>query len=267
MVQYKTIFELKGMDCPSEEQLVRMALGNFEKVQAIQVNLAKKQVEVIHQEDSQQLLGALNGLKLQTQLLEDNTIDVAEQTDTSQMLEKFILGQVLIINIAFFILEELAGYYLNSLGLAADGLDMLADSFVYGLALFAVGKSHLFKKKVSALAGYLQLILACLGFLQVIYRYLHQDYLPNPLGMFVIALMALLANLISYYMVVKMDQKEVHIKASKLFTSNDIMINIGVMLTSLMVYFFQSPLPDLLIGSLIFILVFKGALKIIALSK
>ncbi|MGT2807960.1 hypothetical protein DIX60_03655 [Streptococcus iniae] len=267
MTQRKTIFELKGMDCPSEEQLVRIVLGNFEKVQTIKVNLAKKQVAVTHQEDSQKLLEALDDLKLQTQLVEDFTVEEAEATDTKQMLQKFILGQVLIINIAFFILEELAGYYLHSLGLAADGLDMLADSFVYGLALFAVGKSLLFKKKVSALAGYFQLILALLGFLQVIYRCLNHDYLPNPLGMFVIALMALLANLISYYMVLKVDQTEVHIKASKLFTSNDIVINIGVMLSSLLVYFFQSPIPDLIIGSLIFALVLKGALKIIALSK
>ncbi|XCY65731.1 heavy metal-associated domain-containing protein [Streptococcus iniae] len=107
MTQRKTIFELKGMDCPSEEQLVRIVLGNFEKVQTIKVNLAKNQVAVTHQEDSQKLLEALDDLKLQTQLVEDFTVEEAEATDTKQMLQKFILGQVLIINIAFFILEEL----------------------------------------------------------------------------------------------------------------------------------------------------------------
>ncbi|MGL6299553.1 cation transporter [Streptococcus iniae] len=55
MTQRKTIFELKGIDCPSEEQLVRIVLGNFEKVQTIKVNLAKNQVAVTHQEDSQKL--------------------------------------------------------------------------------------------------------------------------------------------------------------------------------------------------------------------
>ncbi|ELY5747427.1 heavy-metal-associated domain-containing protein, partial [Streptococcus iniae] len=102
MTQRKTIFELKGMDCPSEEQLVRIVLGNFEKVQTIKVNLAKNQVAVTHQEDSQKLLEALDDLKLQTQLVEDFTVEEAEATDTKQMLQKFILGQVLIINIAFF---------------------------------------------------------------------------------------------------------------------------------------------------------------------
>jgi len=40
----------------------------------------------------------------------------------------------------------------------ADGLDMLADSIVYSLALFAVGGTITRKKKVAKAAGYFQLI-------------------------------------------------------------------------------------------------------------
>ena len=52
-----------------------------------------------------------------------------------------LLWSVLGINFFFFLLEIFYGFWSNSMGLVADSLDMLADSFVYLLALFAVGKA------------------------------------------------------------------------------------------------------------------------------
>lgn len=43
---------------------------------------------------------------------------------------KWVLG----INAAFFIIEMTAGWIVNSMGLIADSLDMLADASVYGLS-------------------------------------------------------------------------------------------------------------------------------------
>ncbi len=50
------------------------------------------------------------------------------------------------------------------MGLVADSLDMLADSFVYGLSLWAVGSTVLRKKKVARRSGYFQLSLALLDY-------------------------------------------------------------------------------------------------------
>ncbi len=40
------------------------------------------------------------------------------------------------------------GLISKSMGLVADSLDMLADSFVYGLSLWAVGSTVLRKRKL-----------------------------------------------------------------------------------------------------------------------
>ena len=56
------------------------------------------------------------------------------------------------------------GLLSKSMGLIADSLDMLADSFVYGISLFAVGKTSLKKKQIAKLAGYFQITLALIGF-------------------------------------------------------------------------------------------------------
>ena len=65
------------------------------------------------------------------------------------------------------------------MGLVADSVDMLADSFVYGISLFAVGGTLIKKKRVAKLAGYFQITLAIIGFVEVIRRYFGEEELPD----------------------------------------------------------------------------------------
>ncbi|KHD45117.1 cation transporter [Streptococcus hongkongensis] len=267
MTYLKTIFQINKMDCPSDEQFVRMALSDFSAITDISVNLEKRLVEVTHQEKPEHLLQAINKLHLDAQIINSQKIEEPLNLEAKQVIQRFILWQVLIINLTFFLIEELAGYFFNSLALSADGLDMLADSLVYSLALMAVAKSVSRKKQVSAIAGYLQLMLALMGFGQVIYRVINHQYLPNGMGMMTIAIMALVANILSLYLISKADHQEVHMKATQLFTSNDILINVGVIVSSVLIGIFHSPIPDLIIGTLIYSIVIKSAYSIIQLSK
>jgi hypothetical protein len=54
------------------------------------------------------------------------------------------------------------------MGLVADSLDMLADSFVYGISLFAASGAVLKKKRIAKLAGYSQITLAIIGFMEIL---------------------------------------------------------------------------------------------------
>ena len=56
-------------------------------------------------------------------------------------------------------------------------------------------------------------------------------------------------------------------KASMIFTANDVIINIGVIIAGVLVYFMQSKYPDLIIGSIVFLIVVRGAIRILKLSK
>ena len=56
-------------------------------------------------------------------------------------------------------------------------------------------------------------------------------------------------------------------KASLIFTSNDIIINIGVIVAGIMVNWLNSNKPDLIIGTIVFLLVSQGALRILKLGK
>ncbi len=56
-------------------------------------------------------------------------------------------------------------------------------------------------------------------------------------------------------------------QASMIFTSNDVIANIGVIIAGGLVYFTNSKFPDLIIGAIVFILVGQGAMRILKLSK
>jgi Co/Zn/Cd efflux system component len=56
-------------------------------------------------------------------------------------------------------------------------------------------------------------------------------------------------------------------KASMIFTSNDVVINLGVIVAGLMVNLLNSNKPDLIVGAIVFVIVIRGALRILNLSK
>ena len=62
-------------------------------------------------------------------------------------------------------------------------------------------------------------------------------------------------------------REEVHMKASLIFTSNDAIINLGVILAGFLVNWLNSSTPDLVVGSIVLALVVQGALRILKLSE
>ena len=160
------------------------------------------------------------------------------------------------------------GLISKSMGLVADSLDMLADSFVYGISLFAVGGTLTKKKRIAKIAGYFQITLAIIGFSEVLRRFFGAEELPDLWTMIIVSILALIANGICLYILQKSKSKEeAHMKASMIFTSNDIIINLGVISAGLLVNWLDSNKPDLIVGTIVFGLVVQGAFRILKLSK
>ncbi len=55
---------------------------------------------------------------------------------------------------------------------------------------------------------------------------------------------------------------EIHMRASWVFSKNDVIANIGVIVSGALVALLASPLPDLIIGFVISIIVMKGGISI-----
>lgn len=262
----KSVFEISKMDCPSEENLIRMKLVGISGIKNLDFDIPNRRLQVFHQGEVQEIEKSILDLNLGGKRLQTQETDQTDFSENTQ--QKKLLWSVLIINFLFFIIEMTTGFFSKSMGLVADSLDMLADSFVYGISLFAVGGSVLRKKKIARLAGIFQLILAIIGFGEVLRRFFSEEKMPDFTMMIVVSIFALIANGICLYLLQQSKSKqEAHMKASMIFTSNDVIINLGVILAALLVHWLNSNKPDLVIGSIVFILVVQGAIRILKLGR
>ncbi len=263
----KTTYKISKMDCLSEENILRMKLQGLQNIIALKFEIPERKLFVMHEGDAAPITAAIDSLHFNSSLLKTQKIDDEERllfSDTTGP-ERKLLWQVLVINLFFFVLEFITGFISGSMGLIADSLDMFADAVVYGLALFVVGKALFQKRKIAKIAGYLQLLLAVFGFVEVIRRYLGYSEIPNFKTMIAVSLFALIGNAVTLYLSQKSKSKEAHIQASMIFTSTDVIINIGVMAAGALVYFTASNLPDLIVGTIVFILVGIGSYRILTL--
>ena len=133
-------------------------------------NIPQRLLQVYHTDDYSGILDALSVLKLDTKFIASESVEFIGPTDEHSRQIR-VLWQVLAINFFFFAAEMVSGLFASSMGLVADSLDMLADSIVYGLSLLAVGGSDVRKKRIAGIAGYFQAVLAIIGFLEVIRRF------------------------------------------------------------------------------------------------
>jgi len=180
--------------------------------------------------------------------------------------ERRTLIWVLLINFSQALLAGIVGFIAQSTGLLGAGLDNLGDSFVYFASLYAVGRSATAKSRVAKLSGFLLVAMAIGLVIDVIRRFISGS---DPVGwaMIVVAIINAATNLVCLRLLRSHRKEGVHLKASWIFTTNDMIANLGIVLSGVAVIFFQSQVPDLVIGVLVAGIVVKGGFEILSEAK
>ncbi|ABE48679.1 cation transporter [Methylobacillus flagellatus] len=173
-----------------------------------------------------------------------------------------VLRILLGINAAMFVVEFVAGLAAHSTGLLADSLDMFADASVYAISLYAVGREISFKARAARVSGVLQILLGLSVLVEVGRRFIFGSE-PESGLMLGIGALALSANIVCLALLAKHRDGEVHMRASWIFSANDVIANLGVILSGILVAITSSRVPDLVIGLLIAAVVVRGGLTIL----
>ncbi|QJD57563.1 cation transporter [Pseudomonas sp. gcc21] len=265
-----SVFAVPNMDCPSEERMIRLALNSFHNIRALSFDLSNRRLTVVHDGEVEPITAKLTTLGLGASLQETSTADTGTVTAaissaTSDAQESGTLRWLLGINAIMFVAEMTAGLIAQSTGLIADSLDMFADAAVYGLALYAVGRSLRLQTRAAHFAGVLQLVLALGVLIEVMRRFLVGSE-PESLIMMIAAFIALIANTVCLLLIFKHREGGVHMKASWIFSANDVLINLGVITAGALVAWTGSSYPDLVIGTIVGLIVLNGARRILALK-
>lgn len=83
--------------------------------------------------------------------------------------------------------------------------------------------------------------------------------------MIVVALCALAANITCMWLLARHRGGGAHMKASWIFTTNDVIANLGVIVAAVLVRLLNSPVPDLVVATMIALVVLNGAIPILRL--
>ena len=246
--------------------MIRMKLDDVPDIEQLDFDIPGRTLHVYHKGPLALIDERLRSLNYNSSLVDSLTVDF-EGGGENPRQQRRLLWTVLAINLAFFIIEMFSGWLADSMGLIADSLDMLADAGVYGLSLLAVGGGALLKKRIARISGYVQMILALAGFAEVVRRFTGLEEAPDFQVMILVSVLALMANGYCLYLLQKSKSEEAHMQASMIFTSNDVIINGGVILAGVLVLLSGSGLPDLIVGAIVFVIVIRGALNILKLGK
>ncbi|WP_417547513.1 cation transporter [Marinobacter segnicrescens] len=261
-------YSIPKMDCPSEERMIRMALGGLDNIRGLSFDLGGRTLEVLHDDGAEPITNKLTPLGLGAKLSETRKADAnaRQATSATEAEESGTLWILLAINGLMFLVEMTTGIIAQSAGLIADSLDMFADAAVYGLALYAVGHGVRMQVRAARVAGVLQLILAIGVLVEVGRRFVFGSE-PESGMMMAIALLALIANTACLLLISRHREGGAHMKASWIFSANDVVINLGVILAGALVAWTGSNYPDLVIGTIVGLIVLSGARRILALKE
>ncbi len=260
-------FSVPKMDCPSEERMIRLVLNGLPELNSLSFDLTSRQVRAFHDGPVDLITTKLESLGLGATLLgtQPASQEAASANSASEALtaskEASTLKILLGINAAMFVIEMGAGLIAQSAGLVADSLDMFADAAVYGLALYAVGRSARLQVRAAHLAGFFQIVLALGVLVEVARRFLYGSE-PESMLMMGIGAVALVANVSCLLMIYGHREGGAHMKASWIFSANDVLANAA----GALVAWTGSSYPDLVIGTIVGLIVLNGARRILALK-
>ena len=177
-----------------------------------------------------------------------------------------VLRIVLAINGAMFVAELGSGILAESTALIADSFDMLADAAVYAVSLYTVSRSDLARASAARLSGYLQIGLGVFAFSEVARRAISGSN-PDPVFMIAVSTIALVANVACLRLIAAHRDGGVHMRASFIFSRNDVIANCAVILSGIFVSLSGWSFWDLFSGAGIGILVFWGGVRILSEAR
>lgn len=192
--------------------------------------------------------------------------DCGCQHEARNARERRVLWIALGLNAAMAVIGSVAGWIAQSTGLLADALDMLSDATAYAIGLAAIGRAARFKVNAAFISGSVLLLLG-IGVLFEVGRRAFYGSVPEGSWMIGISLLSLAVNVTVLRMLAPLRSGGIHLRASWIFTRADVVANVGVIASGVLVAWLHSRIPDLVIGTLIGLYVIKEAFEILRESR
>lgn len=176
--------------------------------------------------------------------------------------QRRVLTVVMAINLAMFILEFGGGLAARSSALMADSADMLGDAVVYALSLYALSRGPRWQAGAALAKGLMILTLAFAVVVEIVRKFF-SGVEPSSLLMLGFGVMALIANLICLRLLWQFRRANVNMSSTFECSRNDVASNLGVLVAAGLVNWLGSGWPDMVVGGLIAMILFRSAWRVL----
>lgn len=167
---------------------------------------------------------------------------------------KSIVARVAILNLSYFAIEFYFAQRFNSVALFSDSLDFLEDASVNILIFLSFSLAVIWRARLSYIFAFLLLLPGC-SFLYNALQQIFNPITPNGDGMSIVGLGALCVNI--YCAIILNKFKEIKgglAKAAYFSARNDAIANVLIIIAGIVTLFWLSAIPDLIVGSMIFLM-------------
>lgn len=255
VVRYHVI----GMDCANDAAEIEEAVRGIGGVQQVKVSTATQVMSLRAHEPAPlltQIEEAVGRLGYQLQRMDDVEPVGGDDDELPKGMARIPAGYkralwiVVLLNVGYGVVEMVGGFISGSQALKADALDFVGDGLITFLALLAMSWSLRWRARSALIQG---LFLGALGLSVLVttaYRVLVQNQ-PEAELMGVIGLGALIVNVAAAVVLIPHRTGDANAKAVWLFSRNDALGNVAVIIAAGLVGWLDSAWPDLAVAVVI----------------
>ncbi len=266
-------YRVTGMDCRSCATKIEKAARGVDGVEEVKVSIAS-QIMMLRLDNADARLPEIEhvvtGLGYQLDRLDRPTVRLQDgdddelSKDLSHITPAYrrALWIVVLLNVGYGLVEMAGGFLSGSQALKADALDFLGDGLITFLGLLAIGWSLVWRARSALIQG---LFLGALGLgvlASTAYRVLVL-YQPEAELMGMFGAIALVVNVAAAVVLIPHRRGDANMRAVWLFSRNDAIGNLAVVVAAGLVWWTRTPWPDLAVAAVIGGLFLQSAWSII----
>lgn len=260
-------YRVTGMDCPSCAAKIEKAARSVAGVEDVQVSIASGEMALTLDNPTTRLPEierTVTGLGYQLTRLEAANDDEDKIPDLSHVTPAYTraLWIVVLLNAGYGLVEIVGGFLAGSQALKADALDFIGDGLISWLGLIAIGWGLAARAKAALLQGVFLGLLGIGVFTTTVYR-VFVLHTPEAELMGAFGAVALVVNVLAAVMLIPHRSGDANVRAVWLFSRNDAIGNLAVVVAAGLVAWTDTAWPDLAVAVIIAGLFLQSAWSII----
>jgi cation diffusion facilitator family transporter len=177
-----------------------------------------------------------------------------------------VLWIALWVNTIVFIVQLTAAIMANSSALLADSIDMIGDVMAYAISLYAFNRGDRWISRASLFKGIIIAVLAIIVFIDASKKIFIIEPIPSSHLMLIFSVVGLTANSFCLWLLTKYRDENLNMKSVWICSRNDILVNVSVIIAAILIYYFNSQWPDVIVGLSLSVILLYSAYHITQLS-